>query len=326
MTAIGKLCLEILDGANQQRRLARAGRRHQIERQRARRGKARAVLPCSIVVLGENIAFDADHALAIDVGLVHGGKRRRVHMMVSMIMHVVMVVRVIVVVVVIMAVVMIVGMIMIMRMAVQISRRLAIDLVAGAARAATAILAHHSTSSSRNFSSSPCVICTWRCPQSGQAPKRSVIGTVLAHSRHQPVPGTRSMTSLAFSARVPWPTAEKQKAKRVGINMAEHAHLKDHRSNPDCAILLRFLHGDFHNRLAKRHLMHRPPLLGRHPPQHRERIAPPAERSPPRRRRLAGTLRGARAKGPSGWKFHSVGATNAGVSEPSISLHHCPII
>ena len=62
ITATGSLPAQHLDGAHQQRGLARAGAGHQVERENAAVGEPGAVALREAVVLGQDVALDLDHA------------------------------------------------------------------------------------------------------------------------------------------------------------------------------------------------------------------------------------------------------------------------
>ena len=104
------------------------------------------------VVLGEDVALDADDALLAQARDMRAGDP------LAVIDHAVLVMMMIVVVVVLM----IVGMIMVVRVVVRAVRvRVGLVLIEGDRRfAASAYAAHQSISISRIFNSSPAVICT----------------------------------------------------------------------------------------------------------------------------------------------------------------------
>ncbi len=180
--------LQVVDGAHQQRGLARTWAGDEIQRQHAFLRESRAVLVGIGAVFRQNVALDLDDALLAHAGHMDAGQARavihravfRVNMImvgVTMIMRVVMIVIVVVIVVMmmvamIMAMVVAMGVIVVMlmamlviamlvRMAVGMTMLMFVLFAFDCRRSASANRAHHSTSNSFTRISSPPVICTW---------------------------------------------------------------------------------------------------------------------------------------------------------------------
>ena len=157
--------LQFADRARQQRGLARARTRHEIQRESSRSRQTRAVLGGIAIVLAQNVALDPDDALLRQAGDVNAGRPRAkidrgrgafaqgaIGVAVIMI-AVIMKTRVVVLMRVIMRVIMSTA----MRMTVL---RFDAGLSFDARCPASADRAHHSTSNSFTRMSSPAATCT----------------------------------------------------------------------------------------------------------------------------------------------------------------------
>ena len=226
------------DGAFQQAGFAGTRRTHQVQREHLTALEPAAIAFGQSLILGQNVLFEDDGA-TVYAGMQRGARvgRRRVRMVVVVRMRVVMIVR----------------RIMAVGMPIGAVRMCARHRVADVLRIrAAAGRAHHASSISLIFSSSPATTRRLALPQV-QRPTRRSSDTSLPQSRHSARPGVSTISRSAPSTTVFLAQTPKQKRTASGSHSGQLADFQPHPGN---ARIAGTLGADRHDPVGDTEFMH----------------------------------------------------------------------
>ena len=156
--------------------------------------------------------------------------------------------------------------------------------------------------------SSPAITCSWWLPHAGHASPNRASATCRPHGMHHATPGVATISSAAPSATVPRATASKQNRSACGSTCASAPSSTQTVLHARRRAARRGVRDDPHHALRERHLMHGRSRRGtRRTDRANARRAARGAAGPPGRSVVVPVS--PRTSAPSGWKFHSVGAT-----------------